>query len=397
MSNEMSINRRHFLNDCLIAAAVAGTTFCRSTPSTKPKPKTVQKPLLYIGTYTDSNAASIYIYQMDTATGTLQPLDPVKAGVNPSFLAIHPAGQYLFAVNETDTFQGQAGGAVSAFTIEAQSGKLTLLNQQSSHGSGPCHISLDHSGNFVFVANYNSGSVAVFPVMEKGLLADASCVVQHQGHSVNPGRQAGPHAHCIMAAPDNRFVLSCDLGIDKVLVYQFDAGSGQLLKSSEAVLTPGSGPRHLDFHPHGGFVYVMTELTSMLTVFSYIAAEGTLTQIQSLSTLPAGYTGSKSGAEVLVHPSGKFVYASNRGHDSIAIFSIDASSGMLTLVGHESTHGRTPRNFVIDPGGTFLLAANQDSDTVVCFRIDAQAGTLSYLQSYDVPSPVCLKMRVDSD
>jgi 6-phosphogluconolactonase len=392
MPNRMLINRRHFLKDCLIVTAGMNVASCRSTPATKPKTTAGRKSLLYIGTYADSNAESIFLYQMDATSGALKSLDSFKAGANPSFLALHPANHYLYAVNEIDRFQGQSGGAVSAYAIEKASGKLSLLNQQSSHGSGPCHVTVDRSGNFVLVANYGSGSVAVFPLSDDGRLGEASSVVQHQGHGANPSRQEGPHAHCIMASIDNRFVLSCDLGIDKVLVNPFDSANGQLLNGGEAALAPGAGPRHLDFSPDGRFVYVMNEMSVTVTVFAYAAGDGTLTQIQTLSSLPPGYSGSKSGAEIFVHPTGKFVYASNRGHDSIAIFSVDEGSGMLTLVGNESTKGKTPRNFVIDPSGTFLLVANQDSGTVVSFRIDAQNGTLSYLQTINVSQPVCLKI-----
>ena len=397
MLDPKTINRRLFLKDCLVFSAGAGLASCRSTPSTKlaqTPPKTDQKSLLYAGTYAGNDAESIFLYQMDPATGALESVDAFKAGADPSFLALHPTGQYLFAVNESGVSQGQPGGEVSTFSIDPQSGKLTLLNRQPSRGSAPCHLNVDRTGQFVLVANYGSGSLAVFPVAGDGRLGSASQVVQHTGHGPNAGRQKGPHAHSIAAAPDNRFVLSCDLGIDKLLVYGFDSGSGGLLPNSEAVFPPGSGPRHLDFHPAGHYVYVISELTSTMTVFAYAAEDGTLTRLQTLSTLSEGYTGSKSGAEVYVHPSGKFVYGSNRGHDSIVIFSIDEATGRLTLVGHESTRGRTPRNFVIDPTGAFLLVANQDGNTIIVFRIDLQTGRLGYLQSVNVPKPVCLKFRV---
>jgi 6-phosphogluconolactonase len=392
-----AINRRSFLKDCLVFSAGAGLASCRSTPSTKPAqttPKTGQKTLLYAGTYAGNDAESIFLYRMDPATGALESVDAFKAGANPSFLALHTTGQYLYAVNESGISLGQSGGAVSAFSIDPQSGKLTLLNRQPSQGSAPCHLNVDRTGNFVLAANYGSGSLAVFPAAADGRLGSFSQAVQHTGHGPNPGRQEGPHAHSIVAAPDNRFVLSCDLGIDKVLVYGFDSGSGGLSVNREAVFPPGSGPRHLDFHPSGRYVYVISELTATMTALTYAAEEGTLTLLQTLSALPEGYTGSKAGAEVYVHPSGKFVYGSNRGHDSIVIFLIDEATGRLTLVGHESTRGRTPRNFVIDPTGTFLLAANQDGNTIVVFRIDSQTGGLGYLQSVNVPKPVCLKFLV---
>jgi 6-phosphogluconolactonase len=392
-----TINRRRFIKDCLIVSAGAGLASCRSTPATKPAqtpPKTDSKLLLYAGTYAGNDAESLFVYQMDPVTGALESVDAFKAGANPSFLALHPAGKYLYAVNESGVSAGQAGGAVSAFSIDPQSGKLILLNRQASQGSGPCHLNMDRTGAFVLVANYSSGSLAVLPVAADGRLNPASQVVQHTGHGPNSGRQEGPHAHSIVPAPDNRFVLSCDLGIDKMFVYAFDSGSGSLQTGGEAVFPPGSGPRHLDFHPAGRHVYVISELTATLTAFSYAAETGATAPIQTLSTLPEGYTGAKSGAEVYVHPSGRFVYGSNRGHDSIVIFSIDEATGMMTLVGHEPTRGRTPRNFAIDPTGTFLLAANQDGNSIVVFRIDSQTGRLGFLQSVNVSKPVCLRFLV---
>jgi 6-phosphogluconolactonase len=392
-----SINRRRFVKDFLVFSAGAGLVSCRSTPSTKPAPAPPTddpKTFLYVGTYAGNDAESIFIFRMDTVTGALEPVDAFKAGANPSFLTLHPSEKYLYAVNESGVSAGQPGGAVSAFSMDPQSGKLTLLNRQPSQGFSPCHLTMDRTGRFALAANYGSGSVAVFPVAADGKLSPASQVVQHTGHGTDPGRQEGPHAHSIMAAPDNRFVLSCDLGIDKVLVYGFDSAAGGLLSSGEAVFPPGSGPRHLDFHPAGQYVYVISELKATMTALSYAAETGALTLMQTLSTLPEGYKGTKSGAEVYVHPSGKFVYGSNRGHDSIVIYSIDEATGLLTLAGHESTRGGTPRNFVIDPTGTFLLAANQDGNSIVIFRIDPQTGRLSYLQSITVPKPVCLKFGI---
>lgn len=397
MPGPRAITRRCFVKDCLVFSAGAGLASCRSTPSTKPgqtQPKTDPTPLLYVGTYAGNDDESIFLYRMDPVTGELKSVDAFKAGANPSFLALHPTGRYLYAVNESGVSAGQPGGAVSAFSIDPQSGKLTLLNRQPSRGSGPCHLNVDRTGNFVLVANYGSGSLAVFPVSADGSLGSASQVVQHTGRGANAGRQEGPHAHSIMAAPDNRFVLSCDLGIDKVLVYGFDSGSGGLQTNSEAVFPPGSGPRHFDFHPAGKYVYVISELNATMTALSYAPESGALALLQTLSTLPDGYTGSKAGAEVYVHPSGKFVYASNRGHESIVIFAIDEATGRLTLVGLESNQGGTPRNFVIDPTGAFLLVANQDGNTIIVFRIDSQTGRLGYLQSVNVPKPVCLKFRV---
>jgi 6-phosphogluconolactonase len=393
--NMNDINRRRFLKGCLAITAVSWGA-CKSTHATKPPVDQPKSPLLlYTGTYADNNADSIFLYSMDAETGALESAGAFKAGANPSFLAPGATGRFLYAVNEGGVSAGEPGGAVSAFSIEDKTGALTLLNRQPSKGTSPCHVSLDRSGRFVLVANYSSGTIAVLPVAEDGKLNPAVQTVQHKGKGTNPGRQEGPHAHFIMADPDNRFVLACDLGIDKVLVYGFDSAAGGLTPAGEAALPPGSGPRHLDFHPNGRFVYVISELTSTMSVFSYAAETGTLTRLQTLSALPDGFKGSSSCAEVFVHPSGKFVYGSNRGHDSIAIFTADEATGQLTAAGHESTRGRNPRSFVIDPGGAYLLAANQDGNSVVVFRIDQQTGGLTYLQTVTVPKPVCLKFLAE--
>lgn len=348
------------------------------------------KSLFYIGTYAEAQAPSIYLYQLNHSTGTLEQRASFKAGANPSFLTLSPNQRYLYAVNELADFQGQPGGAVSAFAIEPQTGQLTFLNQQPSHGGAPCHLATDKPGRFLFVANYLSGTLSVYPIETDGRLAAASHVVQHTGQGVNSKRQEGPHAHFITITADNRFALSCDLGIDQVLIYRFDAANGKLLPHSEAKLSPGAGPRHLDFHPTGRFVYVINELDSTLTVFDYAAETGTLTQLQTLSTLPEGYVEPNICAEVAVHPTGRYVYGSNRGHDSLVIYAVNAATGKLTLMSHEPTRGKNPRHFAIDPTGSFLLAANQDSDNVIVFQIDTHTGQLSYLQPVAVPQPVCL-------
>jgi len=328
--------------------------------------------------------------------------DPVLAGetANPSFLAIHPSGDYLYAVGELGQFGGKRSGAVSAFRIDRPTGKLELLDQQPSRGAGACHLVVDGSGKNVLVANYSGGSIAVLPIPDDGQLDEATAFVQHEGSSVNPRRQKGPHAHSINVAPDNRFAFVADLGLDKVLVYRFDAKNGTLAPNNPAWATvkPGAGPRHFAFHPGGKSAYVINELHSTVTAFAYDARQGVLTERQTLSTLPDGFDGDSTTAEVQVHPSGKFLYGSNRGHDSIAVFAIDGETGRLTLVEHESTQGQTPRNFGIDPTGTFLLAANQKSHTVVIFRIDRDTGELAPTgHKVDVPSPVCVKLIRLSD
>jgi 6-phosphogluconolactonase len=349
---------------------------------------------VYVGTYTSGKSKGIYLFHLDLATGKLAPEGLVAECESPSFLAIHPNHRFLYAVNEVSNFGGMNSGAVSAFAIEPKSGHLTRLNQQSSRGAGPCHLSVDHQGKDVLVANYGSGSVAVLPIQPDGRLGPATAFIQHEGKSANPQRQEGPHAHSINVDATNRFAFAADLGLDKILVYRFDAARGTLTPNDPAAATidPGSGPRHFAFHPNGRFAYVINEMGSTVTALAYDAAKGTLKPLQTLSTLPEGFTGNSSTAEVQVHPSGKFLYGSNRGHDSIAIFKIDPDTGRLTPAGHQSTQGKTPRNFGIDPTGQYLLAANQDSDTIVVFRIDPATGALAPTgQVVEAPKPVCVK------
>jgi 6-phosphogluconolactonase len=352
-------------------------------------PVSAQTPtyLVYFGTYTRGASKGIYAYRFQPATGTLTSIGLVAETPNPAFLVAHPNGRFLYTANE------QAAGAVSAFAIDRATGKLTLLNQMSSRGDGPCHVSLDRTGRFLFVANYGSGSIAVLPVQPDGRLGEATSFAQHKGSSVNPERQTGPHAHFISPSPDNRFVLTADLGLDQVLEYRFDASKGTLTPSSPlfASLRPGSGPRHLAFHPAANYVYVNGEMSSTLSAFAYDPATGVMKERQTLSTLPAGFSGTSSTAEVQVDRAGRFVYVSNRGDDSIAIFAIDPATGALTAAGHTSTNGKTPRYFALDPSGGFLFAGNQDSDTVAVFRVDAKSGALASAQTLrDVPVPVSI-------
>jgi 6-phosphogluconolactonase len=315
--------------------------------------------------------------------------------VNPSFLAIDPSRRFLYAANEVSDYQGKKSGAVSAFSIDRKSGKLTFLNELPSGGAGPCYVSLDKTGKHVMVANYDSGSVAVFPVLGDGKLGEPSSVIQHTGHGPDPKRQEGPHAHQIDTSPDNRFALASDLGLDEVLVYRFDAAKGTLAANDPpfAKVAPGAGPRHFVFHPNAKFLYVIDEVASTVTAFSYDAAGGKLQSLTAVSTLPEGFKGNNDTAEIKVSPDGKFLYGSNRGHDSIVIFSIDPKSGLLTYVGHQPSAGKTPRSFGIDPTGTYLLAANQDSDSVVVMRIDRETGKLTPTgNTAEVGMPICVKM-----
>jgi len=366
------------------------------TPSARlaAKPPAKGKLLLYIGTYTGQYSKGIYGYRFDAGSGRLSPLGLVAETTNPSYLAIHPSRRFLFAVNEVDDLEGHKVGSVSAFAIDAKTGKLTLLNTVSSRGADPCYVAVDKTGKYLLAANYGGGNVAAFPVGDDGRLGEASAFIQHAGHGTNPERQEGPHAHSINLSPDNRFAVAADLGLDQLLVYRFDATKGSLAANDPpfAKLHPGAGPRHFDFHPRGKFAYAICEMSSTVTAFAYDAAGGVLKELQTISTLPKDYSGSNDDADIHVHPSGKFLYGSNRGHDSIVVFAIDPAQGTLTPVEHVPTQGKTPRNFGIDPTGSYLFAANQNSDNIVVFRIDAKTGRLTPTgQTIEVPSPVCVK------
>ena len=350
--------------------------------------------LLFVGTYTGKESKGIYAFRFDTTSARLAPLGLVAETPNPSFLAVDPRGRFLYAVNELEKYQGESSGSISAFAIDQKSGRLSLVNQVSSRGTNPCYVSLDNSGRYVFVANYGSGSVAVFPVLKDGSLGEAASFVQHSGSGPDRDRQEGPHAHWIGVTPDNRFVMSADLGTDKVLAYRLNDNNGGLSANDPAFVKveAGSGPRHVDFHPNGRFAYVLSELYSTMTVFSYDSEQGALQLLQSVATVPGGFSGINHPAEIRVHPNGRFVFVSNRGHDSIAVFSIVQNKGTVSLVGHFSTHGRKPRNFEIDPSGSRLFVANQDSNNIVIFDIDPATGRLTTTgQVLQVDSPVCVK------
>lgn len=371
-----------------------GTALVGSQPSDKPqRGKMPAELLVYVGTYTKGESRGIYVLRLDLQTGRLsEPELAVEVG-NPSFLAVHPSKRVLYAVSETSESRGRPSGSVSAFVIR-DDGSLRPLSEQSSGGAGPCYVALDGTGSHVLVANYGGGSVTVLPIEEDGRLKPASAVVQHEGSSVDPKRQQEPHAHSINPDPSDRFALAADLGIDRVLVYRFNAQTGTIVphEPAGARVAPGAGPRHLAFHPNGRIAYVINELRSTVTAFTWVAARGTLEELQTISTLPADFTGSSYTADVQVHPSGRFVYGSNRGHDSMTIFAVDEASSRLSLVGHQSTGGKTPRHFGIDPTGSYLLAANQDSHSIVVFRIDQSSGQLTPTGArIEVPSPVCVR------
>jgi 6-phosphogluconolactonase len=348
---------------------------------------------MYVGTYTRGASKGIYAYRFDSASGKTAPIGLVAETENPSFLAVHPNQRFLYAVNELSQYDGKPTGSVTAFAIDPATHGLKLLNRVSSGGSGPCHLVVDKTGKWLFVANYNSGSVAVFPVREDGSLGEQSSFFQHSGSSVNKQRQTGPHAHVTALSPDNKFVLVADLGMDHVMSYRVDPSKGGLTPNNPpfATVAPGSGPRHIAFRPDEKFVYAINEMLSTITAFRYDAKRGSLKEIQTVSTLPTDFKGTSTTAEIAVHTNGRFLYGSNRGDDSIAVFKIDPGSGKLTFVDRTPTQGKTPRNFAIDPSGAFLLAANQDSASVVAFRIDAQTGKLTPTgDKLDVPFPVSI-------
>src|SRR6266404_1765981 len=386
------VRRRSVARLCVALALVLMVLLTRSAEATD------HKYIVYIGTYTGSGSKGIYAYRFDASTGKVDPIGLAAESDKPSFLAVHPNGRFLYAVNEIGQFDGEKSGSVSAFSIDRNTGKLTLLNRVSSRGAGTAHLSLDRTGRYVLVANYSGGSVAVFPIQEDGRLGKPSSFVQHAGSSVNPERQTGPHAHEIVVTNDNRFVLVPDLGLDEVLIYRFDAAKGLLTPNDPALAKtdPGAGPRHVALHPSGRFVYVVNELQSTVSVFSYDARAGTLRAIAKLTTLPKDFSGRNSTAEILTDLQGRFLYLSNRGHDSVAVFAINPQNGTLSQVQDVPTGGKTPRNFAIDPTGRWLFAANQESNNITLFRVDGHSGRLTRTDTVlPTDKPVCVTFVAD--
>lgn len=348
-------------------------------------PATAAPWRVYIGTYTGGDSEGIYRLALDPETGALTSHGLAAGTENPSFLALHPELPVLYAVGEM-----AAGGTVSAFAIDPGTGALTLINAQSSEGRGPCHVAVSPDGALVALANYSGGNIAAYPVNDDGSLEPASSVMQHEGSSVHP-RQQAPHAHSVIFDANGRHLFAADLGIDKMMSYRVEGAELAPNDPPYAGLVPGAGPRHFVFHPSGDFAYAVNELDNTVTAFHYDAGTGTLETIHSVGTLPDDFDGQNTTAEIRVHPSGRFLYASNRGHDSIAVFSIDTGSGRLEALGQTATEGQTPRNFNLDPTGKWLLAANQATNSVVVFAIDPDAGTLEPNgQVLEVPTPVCV-------
>ncbi len=394
MSNSGAPSRRDFL-----AAAAVGLVACaRGAPRLGRREESqTDDALLYVGTYTEgTKSEGIYILRMDRRSGTLRRVGSLEAGANPSFLAIHPNGRVLYAANEVETHNGKPTGAVSAFAIASDTGALTRLNEQPSEGGAPCFVSVDRSGRVVLVANYAAGSVAMLSIKTDGALTPATKVVRHTGSGPNAERQSAPHAHCIVADPSNRFALAADLGADRVFVYRLDLDDRSLrhVEGGDAVMRAGAGPRHIALHPTLPLVFVANELDSTVATLRFDAERGALSPLDIRSTIPPGWTGTNYPADIHIASSGRTLYVSNRGLNSLAVFSVAASTGALTLEQMVSTEGDWPRNFSLDPTGRWLLVANQRSDSIVVFSRDQESGRLTPTRErIALPSPVCLRFH----
>lgn len=341
---------------------------------------------VFFGTHGSGRGIGISVARFNPQTGALTGLRLDIEAAQPGFFVIHPDGLHLYACDS-----GSAGG-ICAYAIDPKSANLTWLNRMPSGGDDPSYVCLDQTGRFVLLANYNSGSIAAFALKPDGSIGARTAFVQHTGRSVNPDRQTHAHAHSIIVDPSNRFALAADLGVDKLFVYRFDQQTGALTPNDPPFVTisAGSGPRHVTFHPNGRWAYLINEMACTVTAFNWDSSRGALTEFQTISTLPAGFKGASTCAEVQVHPNGKFLYGSNRGHNSITVFSIDPASGRLTPVEHVPTRGKTPRNFAFDPAGNWIICTNQDSNTAVVFRVDNVSGRLTQTgEPVPVPFPFC--------
>jgi 6-phosphogluconolactonase len=373
----------------ICAAAALPVAAAAEEPPARPG-----KLWVFVGTYTGAKSKGIYRFALDTASGELTGGELAAEAVNPSFLAVHPNRHFLYGVSEVGDFAGKRTGAVSGFALDPVSGELRALNSQSSGGDGPSHLVVDHAGKHVLVANYAGGNASVLPIGADGRLGKVTSFVQHKGSSVNRERQEAPHAHSINVDPADRFAVVADLGIDKVMVYKYDSVKGTLTPNDPPFVATaaGAGPRHFAFHPSAPFAYVINELDCTVLPLAFEATHGRFKPLSAVTTLPAAYKPEYTTAEVQIHPSGRFLYGSTRGQNSIAIFAIDTTTGALTPVGHQEAGIKTPRNFGIDPTGKFLIVANQDSDSLVVFRIDAETGALTPTgQKVVAPMPVCVK------
>ena len=396
MTTPFAVSRRFFLQTAAAGLLLGGALLpgCTRPPAAQ---ASTADYLLYVGTYAQPDSAGILLYRVSPATGALTRVGGFRAGENPSYLTLDARHRNLYAVNEQATYQGAPGGAVSAFAVDGRTGALTLRNQEPSRGGAPCYVSLDATNKVALVANYGSGNVSVLPIRADGSLAPPTTTDQHRGQGPHKNQRTA-HAHCFLPGPGNRFAFAVDLGTDTVYRYRLAPAQGTTarLPAPAFVARPGAGPRHLTFAPDGRRAYLISELNSSLTALTYDAAQGTLQETETVSTLPAGYTGESYCADVHVAPDGRFVYGSNRGHNSIVVFAVDAQTGRLTLVQHEPVQGNWPRNFTLDPTGRLLLVANQRSNNIVAFRVDPQTGRLTPTgQTARLPAPVCLKLVED--
>ncbi|MEO8576442.1 MAG: lactonase family protein [Gemmatimonadales bacterium] len=398
MNDPHDPSRREFL--AMSAMSLIGLAGASESPALLDDAQT-NGDLLYVGTYTEGvRPEGIHILRMDRRSGQLRRIRSVDVGENPSFLAIHPNRRVLYAVNELDKYNGKPTGAVSAFAITKETGALTRLNEQPSEGGAPCYVSVDQSGHVVLVANYAGGSIALLPIETNGALAAAATLDQHTGKGPNAERQQTPHAHCILADPSNRFVLSADLGVDRVYVYRLDIDGKSLhhVEGGDAVMRPGSGPRHIAFHPKLPLVFVANELDSTVATLRFDAKRGVLSPFEIHSTVPAGWTGTNYPGDIHLTSNGRTLYVSNRGHDSIAVFSVTESTGSIALEQVISTDGDWPRNFSLDPTGRWLLVANQRSGSVVVFARDPGNGRLTQTRErIAIPGSACVRFLASSE
>lgn len=389
-----AVSRRSFHRSVFAAVAMAmalpaGVSLAKDQESATDAKGTAMKQLVFVGTYTGGASEGIYSFRFDPQTGKSTDLKLAAEIKNPSFLAIHPDGKHLYSVSEVD-----GEGGISAFEINAADGTLKHLNATSTQGGSPCHLVVDQTGRFVLAANYGGGSVCVVPIREDFTVGPTVSFVQHEGKSITPERQAGPHAHSVNLDAANRFAFVADLGLDQVLIYRFDEKTGALTPGEQPFIAiePGSGPRHFAFHPSGKYAYVINEILMTVTAMKYDAAHGKLTEIETVPTISEAVRPEFSTAEVVAHPSGKYLYGSNRVHDTIAVFTIDEATGKLKRIANEPTRGKTPRNFALDLSGGYLFAENQASDTVVVFRINPDDGTLHATGDVlEVGSPCCIR------
>ena len=363
------------------------------------------RTLVYVGTYTEpirfgtgkvliGKGEGIYLLELDLYSGKLKHLKTFSKIINPSYLAINKKSRYLYAVNELKEYCGEASGSVSAFTITKSSGALTHINTRPTGGTDPCHVEIDSAGTHIYVSNFMSGSVCVFPLDPNGSIKESSQFIQHKGKSIDPIRQAGPHAHSLVFSPDEQYAFVPDLGLDKLMIYRVDPKT-HTLHEREVLsfeVKPGAGPRHCTFDAGGKFCYLINELDSTILVLSYDQQAGFFTELQCVSSLPDGYQApGNTCADIHIAPDGRYLYGSNRGHDSVIIYKVDQKTGMLSFVDCPSCGGKTPRKFTIDPSGKFLLCANQDSDEIVVFSIEKDSGLLNGESRIAIPTPVCVK------